>query len=136
MPPAATPPRARTRPVVSGTSRTILRGRFQPTRRGYHRIPPRKNHPSASAGTPPWRGLNKPPRPLTRAPLLEKGGDRKEKGGPFLVVGAASEHQTPRFFLVLRLLPYFLWRSLRMAASCAASDASSASTVEIGRAHV
>src|SRR4029077_17880947 len=108
MPPAATPPRARTRPVFSGTSRILLQGRFQPTPRGYHRIPPRR---------------------LRRHPSLKKGGDGKEKGSPFFVVGAASEQQTPRVFLVLRLLPYFLWRSLRMAASCAASDASSASTV-------
>src|SRR5882762_21938 len=70
-----------------------------------------------------------PPRPLERAPLLKRGGDRKEKGGPIVVVGSASEQQTPRVFLVLRLFPYFLWRSLRMAASCAARDASSASTV-------
>src|SRR4029077_3684690 len=66
---------------------------------------------------------------LRRHPSLKKGGDGKEKGSPFFVVGAASEQQTPRVFLVLRLFPYFLWRSLRMAASCAASDASSASTV-------
>src|SRR5437773_10457741 len=43
--------------------------------------------------------------PATRAPLLKKGGDRKEKAARFCC-WAASEHQTPRFFLVLRLLPY------------------------------
>src|SRR6266853_116126 len=64
MPPAGTPPRARTRPVFSGTSRILLRGRFQPTPRGYHRIPP---------------------RPLARAPLLEKGGDGKRKRRPFVL---------------------------------------------------
>src|SRR5437762_3385646 len=78
MPPTATPPRARTRPVFSGTSRAILRGRFQPTPKGYHRIPP---------------------RPLARAPLLEKGGDRKEKGGPFLVVGPPPSIKLRAFFL-------------------------------------
>src|SRR5260221_10964245 len=63
------------------------------------------------------------------AGILPLRGGPKEKGGPIVVVGSASEQQTPRVFLVLRLLPYFLWRSLRMATSCAARDASSASTV-------
>src|SRR5258706_3236558 len=89
------------------------------------------HHPARSRGHPSSEEMTKTTPPASRAPLLKRGGDKKEKGGLVVVVGSASEHQSPRFFLVLRLLPYFLWRSLRMAASWAARDASSASTVAI-----
>src|SRR6266480_1193608 len=72
-----------------------------------------------------------PPRPLRGHPSLRKEGKEKKKAARLLLFGSASEHQAPRVFLVLRLLPYFLWRSLRMAASCAAREDSSASTVAI-----
>src|SRR5206468_7332812 len=88
----------------------------QPPRTTARRISP-VHHPVA------------PPRPLRGHPSLRKEGTEKKKAARLLLLGSASEHQAPRVFLVLRLLPYFLWRSLRIAASCAARDASSASTV-------
>src|SRR6267378_3126779 len=128
MPPAGTPPRARTRPVFSGTSRAILRGRFQPTPKGYHRIPPRplRGHPSLRK-----EGTEHHPARFRGHPSSREEGIEKKKAARLLLFGSASELQTPHVFLDLRLLPYFLWRSLRMAASCAARDASSASTVAI-----
>src|SRR5882762_7627655 len=115
MPPAGTPPRARTRPVFSGTSRAILRGRFQPTPKGYHRIPPRplarapllkkggdRTPPRPLARAPLLKkgGDRTPPRPLSRAPLLKRGGDRKEKGGPVVVGGPPPSYKLRAFFLI------------------------------------
>src|SRR5882762_8572592 len=59
MPPAAKPPQTRTRPVFSGTSRTLLRGRFQPTPRGYHCPRPEKEKggPFLFLGPPPSNKL-------------------------------------------------------------------------------
>src|SRR5437867_10553682 len=68
-----------------------------------------------------------PPASAGTAPQERRGTKRKRR--PVFVLGAASEQQTPRVFLVLLLFGYFLWRRLRMAASCAARDAGSTSTV-------
>src|SRR5258708_35526493 len=94
MPPAATPPRARTRPVFSGTSRILLQGRFQPTPRGYHRIPPRR---------------------LRRHPSLRKAGMEKNKAARFLLLGPPPSNNLRAFFLfygfsLIFFRGPFLWR--------------------------
>src|SRR5258708_21839688 len=50
--------------------------------------------------------------PATRAPLLKRGGDRKEKGGPLF--GSASEDKLRAFFLFCCFFLIFSLRACRL----------------------
>src|SRR3977135_3522488 len=82
--------------------------------------PPPKHTAKDSTGAPPRR--------LRQLPSLRKEGLEKKEAARCCLRSRLGATNSARFSC-FRILAYFLWRSLRIAASCAARDASSASTV-------